>query len=81
MFVALFDNEGDEKAVVSRPSDAVGAFSRQELRPGLWWCQVGVIDIKQRQDLPGAGPESVEGAMLSIPEKSKREGKKRRISG
>lgn len=76
MFVALFNNEGDENPVIRRASDAVGAFSRQKLRPGLWWRQVGVIDIKQRQDPPCAGPESVEGAMLSIPEKNEREAQK-----
>ncbi len=80
MFVALFNNEGDKNPVIRRASDAVGAFSRQKLRPGLWWSQVGVIDIKQRQDSPCAGPESVKGAMLSIPEKNEREGQKLTVS-
>lgn len=69
MFVTLFDDEGDENAVVWRPSDTVRTFSGQEFSPGLGGCQVGVIDIKQRQNVTSAGPESVEGAMFSIPEK------------
>lgn len=80
MFVSLFDNEGNKKAVVRCPSDAVGSFSCQKLCPGIWWRQVRVINIKQRKNSPRAGPESVEGAVLPIPERSKRERKKRWIS-
>lgn len=68
MFVTLLHDECHENTVVRCPSDAVGAFRRQQLCPGLWWCQVGVIDVKQRQDPPCGGPESVEGAVFSIPE-------------
>ena len=71
MFVALFNNEGNKNPVVWCASDGVGALSGQELCPGLWWSQIGVIDIKQGQDSPRAGPESVEGAMFSIPKKNK----------
>lgn len=70
MIVALLDNEGDENAIIRRASDAVGAFGCQKLRPGLWGRQVGVIDIKEGQHSPGAGPESIEGTVFSIPEKN-----------
>lgn len=70
MFVALLHDEAHENAVVRGPSDAVSAFGCQELRPGLWRRQVGVVDVKQRQNLTSAGSESVEGAVVSVPERS-----------
>lgn len=70
VFVALLHDEGDENAVVRGPPDAVSAFGCQQLRPGLWRRQVGVVDVKQRQNLTRAGPESVEGAVVSVPGKS-----------
>jgi len=72
VLVALFHDEGDEDAVVRRAPDAVGAAGRQELRPGLRRHQVGVVDVEQRQHSPRAGFESVEGAVLSVPEKHAR---------
>lgn len=71
VLVALLHDEGDENAIVRGPSDAVSAFGCQELRPGLRRRQVGVVDIKQRQNLTCTGLESVEGAVVSVPEKSK----------
>lgn len=71
VLVALLDDESDENPVVRRASDVVGALRFQELRPGLGRSQVGVVDIKQRQDSPCAGPESVEGVMFSITEGEK----------
>lgn len=69
--MALLHDQADEEGVVRRPPDAVGAFCRQELRPRLGGDQVGVIDIEKGQDSAGVGPEPVEGAVLSIPEKIK----------
>ena len=72
--MALLHDKGEEDAIVRRASDTVGTFRAEEIGPGLGWHQVGVVDVKQRQDSPRAGPESVEGAMLSIPEENKRGG-------
>lgn len=70
LLVALFHDEAHKNAIVRGPSDAVRAFGCQELGPGLWRRQVGVIDIKERQNLTRAGLESVEGSVLSVPGKS-----------
>lgn len=71
ILVALLDNEGEENPIVRRASDAPGAFSCEKLRPGLRRGQVGVVDVKERQDFSCAGPESVKGSMFSIPVKKK----------
>lgn len=71
VLVALFHDEAHKNAIVRGPSDAVRAFGGQELGPGLWWRQVGVVDIKQWQNLTCAGLESIEGSVLSIPGKSR----------
>lgn len=73
VLVALLHDQANEEAVVRCPPDAVGAFGRQELRPRLGGYQVGVIDVEKGQDSPGVGLEPVEGAVLSIPEKSAEE--------
>lgn len=46
VLVALLHDQGDKDGVVSRATHAVGAGGSQKLRPGLWWSQVGVVDVK-----------------------------------
>ena len=46
VLVALLHDQGDKDGVVGRAAHAVGAGGSQKLRPGLWWSQVGVIDVK-----------------------------------
>ncbi|PWA24125.1 hypothetical protein CCH79_00016796 [Gambusia affinis] len=63
MFVALLHNQGNENAIVRRPSDTLGAFGCQELRPGFGW---GKDDRKGGKTCskcrPGPGIESATAA-------------------
>lgn len=67
MLVALLHYQGDEDGVVGRATHTVGASGSQELGPGLWWSQIGVIDVEERKTLSCAGGKLVEGSVICVP--------------
>lgn len=67
MLVALLHDEGDEDTVVRRAAQAVGARGVEQVGPVLRRRQIRVINVEQRQDIPRARGELVEGSVVPVP--------------
>lgn len=71
MLVTLLNNQSDEHGVVWGAAHTMGAGGSQKIRPGLWWSQIGVIDVEERKTFPCAGSELVEGSMITVPSETR----------
>lgn len=70
VLVTLLHDQSDKDGVIGRATYTVGASGSQKFRPGLWWSQIGVIDVKQRKTLSCTGGKLVESPVISIPLKT-----------
>lgn len=66
--VLLLDQQGDEDGIVRGVPDAAALRVLQEFGPLLRVEQVGVVDVKERKELPGVGPVLEEGRVVTVPE-------------
>lgn len=64
--MTFFYDKSNEDAIVRGSSDAVRAANGQQLSPGLGWCQVRVVHVKEGKDPSGARPEPVESTVFAI---------------